>query len=240
MLRRLTALAATAVLAGAGLVLSPAAADYGTDVHAASVTSFWMGAETSKTFTVRIDAEGAEGVNWSIESADPDCSVFDYGTASPRGGSSWTDTFTITRSERGNHHACAGAMVLKVQAYGGSPGYGYDDATFVTTFRRQARVTRQDFGPEPVRRGSTVTGTAVLQRISWVDHRWHGDADETAAVQFRTMSGTYGDVRTVRSDAAGRLRTSGSQRADGCWRFVTRGYSTTIGTSPSGDCVDTV
>lgn len=242
MSRRVTALAATAVLAGAGLALppAPAAADYGTYVNAASVRSFWMGAESAKTFTVSIDAEGASAVDWSIESAHPDCSVVDHGTAGYRGGNTWTDTFTITRSERGDDHACAGAMVLRVYAYGASPDYGYDDASFVTALRRQARIRRTDFGPEPVERGSTVTGSAVLQRISWVDNRWHGDADETASVQFRTMTGRYGDVRSVRSDAAGRLRTSGRQSVDGCWRFVTRGYSTTIGTSPSGDCVDTV
>ena len=240
--RRTAALAAATALAAAGLALAPstpASADNGTYVNSASIGSFYMGAESAKTFTITIDADGAEEVDWTLSSAKNSCYVFEYGDASYAGGGIWKDTFTITQSDRGYDNSCAGAMVLEVDAWNWDT-YGSDSEEFVINFKRQARIVGHNYGPEPVRKGGTVTGTAKLERISWVDNRYHGDSNATLYSQFRTTSGSYSTVRTVTTDGSGYVTSKNTQSVDGCWRFVAPGYSTTTSYTNKGDCVDSV
>ena len=236
---RLAALVASSALAAAGVALAPASAsaDNGTYINSASIGSFYMGAQASKTFTVTFDADGADGgVDWWLESAGG-CYVFESGTAEYAGGGLYTDTFLIFNDDLTN--ACAGAMELHSSAYA-SDYSSSDSEDFVINFKRQARLVGQNFGPEPVRKGGTVTGTAKLERVSWDDGQYHGDANAYLYSQFRTTTGSYSTVRKVLTDSHGYATSKNTQSVDGCWRFVSLGYSTTTSYTPPGDCVDSV
>jgi len=119
-----------------------------------------------------------------------------------------------------------------------SSGSGWDDEEFVVDFKRASVFSGQNFGPEPVRSGGTVTGTATLKRASWDDNAYHGVPAPPVLAQFRTATGQYATVKTVTGDSAGKVTAAATQKVDGCWRFSFAGYSTTTASTPAGDCVD--
>lgn len=237
MRHRIPALAATAALAFAalGLAPAPASADEGTYINSAKIDSFSMGTQASKTFTITFNADGAEeGIDWWIESPSG-CYIFETGTAEYSGTRTFKDTFTIFDSDLTND--CASTLEVHADAFG-RDYIGYDSEDFLLSFKRQARIVGLNFGPEPVRKGATVTGTATLERANWNTGTYKADARAKVYSQFRTHTGKYATVRAVTSDSNGKLRSSNTQNVDGCWRFSSPGYSTTTGYSATGDCID--
>ncbi|MFD8735684.1 hypothetical protein ACFV06_12235 [Streptomyces sp. NPDC059618] len=119
---------------------------------------------------------------------------------------------------------------LKAQEYRTAPGS--------VAVRRWAKLTA-NAAPEPVAKGRMLTVTGGLTRADWVKHTYTGFAGQSVKLQFRPKgSSTYSTVKSVTSSATGALRTTVTANADGYWRWVFGGTSTTGSATATGDYVD--
>ena len=92
--------------------------------------------------------------------------------------------------------------------------------------------------PEPVRKGRTVTVIGTLKRANWETKKYAGYAKRHVVLQYRTLSGSYTNVKTVTSGSHGKVKAQVKATKDGCYRFVFRGSSTTAKVTSKGDCID--
>ena len=98
-----------------------------------------------------------------------------------------------------------------------------------------------------MRRGATVTVRGRLTRQAMAPNRlstganndrYVGFGGESVVLQRRTLSGTYTDLRTVRSNKDGHLTTRlKALSEDRCYRWLHRGSDTTLPVTAGGDCV---
>lgn len=92
--------------------------------------------------------------------------------------------------------------------------------------------------PEPVTKGKTITIAGKLSRANWDDLKYHGYANHPVTLQFRTLTGSYSDVKTINTSSTGTLKTTVKAAQDGCFRFNFKGTTTTQPVKGVGDCVD--
>ncbi|MEU4085720.1 hypothetical protein ACWD4F_05570 [Streptomyces aureus] len=119
---------------------------------------------------------------------------------------------------------------LKAEEYKTAPGS--------VAVKRWAKLTA-NAAPEPVAKGKTLTVTGGLTRADWVKHKYTGFAGQSVKLQFRPKdSSTYSTVKTVTSSSTGALKTTVTANADGYWRWVFGGTSTTGSATAAGDFVD--
>ncbi|SOD76598.1 hypothetical protein SAMN06272781_4448 [Streptomyces sp. 1222.2] len=117
-------------------------------------------------------------------------------------------------------------------------GYKEQGGLASTLVRRIAKLT-VNAGPEPVKKGRTVTATGSLTRADWQSHTYTAFAEQPVKLQFRKAgSSTYTTVKTVYSDASGHVKATGTATYDGYWRFSYAGVTTTAPVSATGDYVD--
>lgn len=106
------------------------------------------------------------------------------------------------------------------------------------SLRRSTSWDRFGAGPEPVRKGATITVRARLRAANWERRALVGLPSRTVAVEFRTATGSYRKIRTATTGSDGSLTTTVTAVRDGYWR-VRYGGSATTGTSRVvGDFVD--
>ena len=102
---------------------------------------------------------------------------------------------------------------------------------------RAARVTT-NAAPEPGAKGKTITVTGNLTRADWETLSYRGYGKRSVQLQFRTPQGSYRVVKTITGAADGKLKTTVTASADGCYRYVFAGSSTTAKATSKGDCID--
>lgn len=146
------------------------------------------------------------------------------------------------------HNACAGAWDLTAvvtntyEVDGQTRSRSSEPFTRTRAFfvRRESRVTA-DAGPEPVRRGGTVTIRGRLTRANWDTHRWGGYAGQRVKLQRRPADSIYyRTIRTLRTDRYGRLLTRvRATSADSCYRWLFEQTTTATFAVSGGDCVRT-
>jgi hypothetical protein len=103
--------------------------------------------------------------------------------------------------------------------------------------RQPSRLTT-NATPEPVRRGAMVTVRGRLTRLDGDTGAYVGYRGGSVTLQRRTLTGQYNNIRTIRSDSYGYLRTSLTALAqDRCYRFTFSGTATTAPSTAWGDCV---
>ncbi|WP_432193885.1 hypothetical protein [Streptomyces sp. bgisy027] len=107
-----------------------------------------------------------------------------------------------------------------------------------TLMQRFSKLT-VNASPEPVKKGKTITVTGKLSRANWDDSKYHGYTNQSVKLQFRKKgSSTYTTVKTVKTHAAGNLKTTVTATRDGYFRFTFAGTTTTPSVSAKGDFVD--
>ncbi len=240
MFKRALSTVAVLGLAAAPLAIATPAAASHTNVTRASVNNFVYGTQSSRTFTVTatVDTESPEqtDVSFSLEPANPDCLMFEYGELQWAGGNTFTGSLLLTQSDvYGN--ACAGDWKLETSAFDLSSFGGYDADERIVRFKRQSRVINDNASPEPVAKGGTVRVVADLQRASWNTFTYGGISGRSAELQFKPTGGSYATIKSVTSSSTGRLSTSVQQFRSGCYRWLFRGFSTTAPSTSAGDCV---
>lgn len=107
-----------------------------------------------------------------------------------------------------------------------------------TLIQRYSRLT-VNAGPEPVKKGKTLTATGKLSRANWEDNKYHGYTNQPVKLQFRKKgTSTYSTVKTVYSDKYGNVKATTTAKYDGYWRFSFAGTTTTPAVNATGDYVD--
>jgi 5-hydroxyisourate hydrolase-like protein (transthyretin family) len=94
-------------------------------------------------------------------------------------------------------------------------------------------------GPEPVAKGARLTVDGRLTRAtSDAATTFTGYASQPVKLQFRkTGSSTYTTIKTVRTDATGRLSTTTTANATGYWRWSYAGNDTVASVNATADGV---
>lgn len=93
--------------------------------------------------------------------------------------------------------------------------------------------------PEPVKKGKTITVTGKLSRANWITKKYAGYGSQKVKLQFKKAgASSYVTVKTVKSSSTGTVKTTAKATADGTWRFVYSGSSTTAAVTSAGDYVD--
>ena len=92
--------------------------------------------------------------------------------------------------------------------------------------------------PEPVRKGAKITIKGQLTRADWDQRAQVGYSGRVVAVEFRTKTGTYREIKTVKTGSGGHLTTTVTASADGYWRLRYGGNSTAGASTVAGDFVD--
>jgi hypothetical protein len=230
--------AVLSTVAASALILSaaPASAAAAPVIDDTIAQSFALGTASASSFTLAARVHGATSVtvdnvrtragacdSWSGSLTKVDARTFGDDFAAP------ADMF----ADHGGND-CAGPWRVTFTAKGTG---GKDTATATYSARRQARITRLNASPEPVRKGAKVTVTGKLERASWDDGRYHGYAGRTAELQFKTVGGSYRTVKEVVGSSTGTYRATATQKVKGCWRLVFRGSATTTSATVAGDCV---
>ncbi len=114
----------------------------------------------------------------------------------------------------------------------------------VKSFTLKRRTTWQtasvDAAPEPARRGSTISLRGRLLIVNWDARRYVGYGGRTVAVEFRTPSGAYRQVRTATTDVNGWVRTTVPATLTGVWRVRYGGNAVAGAATAIGDTVAVV
>ncbi|WP_329120963.1 DUF5707 domain-containing protein [Streptomyces sp. NBC_01465] len=133
----------------------------------------------------------------------------------------------------------AGSWKVYVGAAGNDNSISIKTAYKTQLVQRGAKIDEANAGPEPVVKGKPVTVTGRLARANWDDLAYHGYTGQPVKLQFRAAtSKTYTTVKTLKTDATGRLKTSVNATVDGYWRWSFAGTSTTQEVTILGDFVD--
>jgi hypothetical protein len=156
------------------------------------------------------------------------------------GNQIWQSTFTFDPSLRDpaaywlDSISYAGTWHTGVQVPGTTRLYNFAAAdSFV-----QRWSTLSVNASEPTPAGATETVTGSLKRANWDDGIYHGYTVQPAQLQFRTLTGSYGTLKTATTDLYGNLKTTTTATVDGCYRWTFAGTTTTPPATAVGDCVD--
>lgn len=96
-----------------------------------------------------------------------------------------------------------------------------------------------DATPEPVRKGATITVKGTLTRANWNTGKYTGYVGAPVTLQFKKKGATtFTTVKTVKTGAAGALKTTVKASVDGTYRFAFAGSTTTAPINAVGDVLD--
>lgn len=230
--------AVLSTVAASALLLSaaPASAAAAPVIDDTIAQSFALGTSKASSFTLAAKVHGATSVTVANARTRADACDTWSETLTKVDPQTFGDDFEAPADMFADHggNGCAGPWRVTFTAKGAG---GKDTATATYSVRRQARMTKLNASPEPVRKGAKVTVTAKLERASWDDGRYHGYARRTAELQFKSVGGKYRTVKDVVGSSTGTYRTTATQKVKGCWRLVFRGSATTTSATVAGDCV---
>ncbi|GAA3843832.1 hypothetical protein ACFS5L_20115 [Streptomyces phyllanthi] len=113
-----------------------------------------------------------------------------------------------------------------------------DPAAASVKLQRYSKLT-VNASPEPVKKGKTITVTGKLTRANWDTGKYAGYTNQSVKLQYKKKgASSYSDVKTVKSGSGGALKTTVKATADGYFRYVFAGTSTTPAVKAKGDFVD--
>ncbi|MEU5686583.1 calcium-binding protein [Streptomyces venezuelae] len=104
--------------------------------------------------------------------------------------------------------------------------------------KRAARLTT-NASPEPIKKGKTLTVTGALTRANWETSKYAGYTKQSVKLQYKKKgASSYTTLKTIKSDTKGNLKTTVKASADGYFRYVFAGTSTTPSVTSTADFVD--
>lgn len=104
--------------------------------------------------------------------------------------------------------------------------------------KRAAKATT-NASPEPVTKGKAITVTGKLTRANWNTKRYDGYGGRTVSLQFKAKgTDTFKTVKKATTSSTGALKTTVTASADGSYRWVYYGNSTTGVATSASDYVD--
>ncbi|MDX3454361.1 hypothetical protein PV396_20845 [Streptomyces sp. ME02-8801-2C] len=115
----------------------------------------------------------------------------------------------------------------------------YETRPGSVSLRRAAKLAVADATPEPVAKGKKLTLKGKLTRANWTTFRNGPYAASTVSLQFRANNATtFKTLKKVTTNSAGALRTTVTASADGFFRWVYYGNSTTGTATSAQDYID--
>ncbi|MFD7548435.1 calcium-binding protein [Streptomyces sp. NPDC059816] len=154
--------------------------------------------------------------------------------------SSCTATFNVNPQDYDIDNSEAGTWSTEVFISAQYPSSAYLDKSNIKSFKvlRAAKLTT-NAAPEPIKKGKTLTVTGALTRANWDTFKYGGYTAQSVKLQFKKQgAATYTDVKTVKSDSRGNLKTTVKATVDGSYRYSFAGTSTTPAVNASGDAVN--
>lgn len=133
----------------------------------------------------------------------------------------------------------AGKWKVAASAIGNDGDY-YQEDNFSSNARiqRYARLTT-NASPEPIKKGKTLTVSGALTRANWYTSKYAGYTKQDVKLQYKKKgASSYSTLKTVKSDTKGNLKTTVKASADGYFRYVFAGTSTTPAVTSKSDFVD--
>ncbi|WP_369213908.1 calcium-binding protein [Streptomyces flavofungini] len=113
-----------------------------------------------------------------------------------------------------------------------------DNVSSNARIQRFARLTT-NATPEPVKKGKTLTVKGALTRANWYTSKYAGYTKQDVKLQYKKKgASSYTTLKTVKSDSKGNLSTTVKASADGYFRYVFAGTSTTPAVTSTSDFVD--
>jgi hypothetical protein len=121
-----------------------------------------------------------------------------------------------------------------------NPDYQSTYRVFADSFtvKRNTGWDQFNASPEPVARGRSITIKGRLRIADWDNDRYVGWANRIVAVDFRTPTGAFRQVKTVTTGAGGYVTTTVTAREDGAWRLRYAGNSYAGASGSVRDFVD--
>jgi len=210
-------LAASTVVATAG----PAAADSPCSITGITPTSVVVGlSPVTKRFGVK--TQNCSPSYWNISVGNDEYYYFPdnpYDTFQPYGNSQ------------------AGAKSVVVEA---SNADGFtSERSWANGFYLKRNTGWQGFNasPEPVRKGKPISIKGRLLIVDWDNNRYQATSGATVRVQFRSKTGSYTTVKTVKGGRDGWVRTTVTANRTGVWRLSYIGNSFAGAANSKGDAV---
>jgi len=224
--RLAAALATFGLMVGGVAVAAPAQADVRCTITGVSPRSVTVGL-SPVTATFKVSTSGCATVrSWTAYAADYEFLAFD---------SSRQDTFNP--NVLWNRDAGPRDVIASVS----NGDYTRTQRVFGDSFSLLRRTTWQsgsfNASPEPARKGSPITVKGRLLVADWDRMAYVPYTGRTIQVQFRTPTGTYRTVKTVKTDRNGWVNTTVPASATGIWRLHYGGNSRAAGSVPVGDAV---
>ncbi|MFF3891112.1 hypothetical protein [Streptomyces sp. NPDC001914] len=211
-----------------------------------------LGLTTKKTITITWTAKDPDGVaaSWAYLWHGPNTDDADgilpayppAGTCTVSPADPTTSTckvsFGVDAARDFDDIGLAGTWKVLAEAQDTNDDWTAVDVAGTARFKRYAKAT-VNASPEPVKKGRTVTVTGKLSRANWETGTYTGYEGRSVQLQFRKKgSSTYSTLKTITSGGSGALKTTTKATADGYFRFVFSGSSTTGPATATGDFVD--
>ncbi|MFF7389803.1 hypothetical protein ACFZAE_15345 [Streptomyces scabiei] len=124
------------------------------------------------------------------------------------------------------------------KADGGLKAEEYETRSKTAQLKRAAKATA-NASPEPVTKGKAITVTGKLTRANWSTKKYDGYGGRTVSLQFKAKgTDTFKTVKKATTSSTGALKTTVTASADGSYRWVYYGNSTTGVATSASDYVD--
>ncbi|GGS16156.1 MULTISPECIES: DUF5707 domain-containing protein [Streptomyces] len=207
------------------------------------------GTKTPQTYSLSVTASAPSGVSdiyafvWKGSSIDdPDSVGIDQNEETSKctvvSATTTTCKMTVTFDPAVLYNELAGSWTIGAAALTNDVDVIENYAVAKTSLQRFSKLT-VNAGPEPVKKGGTLTVTGSLTRAHWDTNTYKGYTNQPVKLQFRKKGATsYTTVKTVTSSSTGSLKTTVKASSDGYWRYSFAGTSTTPAVSAGGDFVD--
>ncbi|MGW6268144.1 calcium-binding protein [Streptomyces sp. NPDC055060] len=209
-----------------------------------------VGTTNKVQFTVAVTATDPSGVargsaflyHGTLDAADGLLTPDDYdGTCKVVNATTSTCTVTIVADPVPDLYNDLAGSGWKVYA---AAGANDDDSTSVEAYKSDARLQRYarlttNASPEPIKKGKTLTVTGALTRANWDTLKYAGYTKQSVKLQYKKKgAASYSTLKTITSDSKGNLKTTVTASADGYYRYVFAGTSTTPAVTSTADFVD--
>ncbi|MFD7434603.1 hypothetical protein [Streptomyces sp. NPDC059861] len=172
------------------------------------------------------------------------CAVDTATTATCTGKIDFYPREDLLNSDAGTWKGAAAAIAYNGQDPEGEEfditkvGYA-DQEDLGTTLVQRASTLTVNATPEPVKKGKTLTITGKLSIANWETGKYVGYVNQSVALQYRKKAvTTYSNVKGVKTNSKGELRTTVTASADGYYRFTFKGKTTVPAVNATGDYVD--
>ncbi|MFC4065071.1 hypothetical protein [Actinoplanes subglobosus] len=118
-------------------------------------------------------------------------------------------------------------------------GLAHRHSAGTLTVKRVTRLATANATPEPVKKGKKITITGTLTRADWSTGAYRPYAGRYVTLQWFKRGGKkWANVKSVKSNAKGQLKTTVKATADGSYRFVYTADAASAGATGYSDYID--